>query len=207
MTVPAEQILSRRHAVASALAIVLVSGCASLAPIEPAQRLFTGRFAATITSGAERESVSGRFTLALRPGSVTIDLASPLGNTVARVQAADDRATLIAPQSDGSLATWQGANPEALAESVLGWRLPVSGLADWIAGQPAPGRPALFSPANGPVQRIEQDGWLITVDERFAHSGAPRRLSFERAAITAVAPAVRLRLIIDEPTATGSPSQ
>lgn len=195
-----------RRAVLAALAVAIAGGCTTLAPMEHAQRLYTGRFAATLSRDAERESLSGRFTLAVRPGSVTIDLASPLGNTVARVVAGEDQATLTAPQADGSLATWHGASPEQLAESVLGWPLPVSGLADWIDARPAPGRPAQLSPAAGPAQRIEQDGWTITVDERFTGSGPPRRLTFDRAAVAAIAPAVRLRLIVDEPTSVPSPA-
>lgn len=179
------------------LACIEFAGCASLAPIEPAERHYSGRFAAIVTRGTERESVSGRFVLALRSGSITVDLASPLGNTLARVEASENQATLTAPQTDGSLATWEGANAEALAESVLGWRLPVSGLADWIAGRPASKRPAKSLPALGAVQRFEQDGWTITVDERFDGSGEPRRLTFDRVATGSAAPAVRLRWVLD----------
>jgi outer membrane lipoprotein LolB len=199
MAAPARPIAERaRRAAISLLAVALLADCTSLAPIAPADRVYSGRFAANVTGVEQRESVSGRFTLAVRGGSITIDLASPLGNTLARVQATQDRATLTAPQSDGSLATWEGTSPEALTERVLGWRLPVSGLADWIAGRPAPDRPARQLPDSGPAQRIEQDGWTITVEERFDESDQPRRLSLDRPSI-ANAPAVRLRLVVDGP--------
>ncbi len=197
----------RRGVLALVCGAALVASCATFDPIAPAERVYTGRFAAVVSRGTERESVSGRFTLAVRPDSATVDLASPLGNAMARLQAGPDDATLIAPQSDGSLATWHGASPEALAESVLGWRLPVSGLAEWIDGRAVPGRPAQVVPAMGPSQQIEQDGWTITIDERFPGSDAPRRLSLSRPEAAPASPAVRLRLVVDAPasTRTGSP--
>lgn len=188
----------RRHAALVLLALAVSGGCTTFAPIEPAARIYTGRFSASIHRGERREAVSGRFTLAVSSERTTLDLASPLGNTLARVDAVANRATLTAPQADGQLATWHGENPEALAESVLGYRLPVSGLADWIAGRAATGRPALVLPPTGPAQRIEQDGWVIAVDERSEKTGAPRRLSLEHDAGGDAAPSVRLRLVLDE---------
>ena len=187
-----------RRAPLALLVLVLAGGCATFAPIEPAQQVYTGRFSASVSRDDRREALSGRFTLAASPDRITLDLASPLGNTLARVEAAAGRATLTAPQADGTLATWQGDSADALAESVLGYPLPVSGLAHWIAGRPAPGRAASVSPQAGPAQRIEQDGWVIGIDERFADNGAPRRLSFDRDAGQRSAPAVRLRLVLDD---------
>jgi outer membrane lipoprotein LolB len=188
----------RRHAALVLLALAVSGGCTTLAPIEPAARIYTGRFSASIRRGEQREAVSGRFTLAVSSARTTLDLASPLGNTLARVEAVANRASLTAPQADGQLATWHGESPDALAESVLGYRLPVSGLADWIAGRAAAGRTALVFPATGPAQRIEQDGWLIAIDERSEQTGAPRRLSLEHGAAGDAAPSVRLRLVLDE---------
>ncbi len=188
----------RQRLVLALMALAATGGCTTFAPIEPAPQVYTGRFSASISRDEQREAVSGRFTLAASRDRTTLDLASPLGNTLARVEAAAGRATLTAPQADGTLGTWQGDSPDALTESVLGYRLPVSGLADWIAGRAAPGRAARVFPQTGLTQRIEQDGWVIAIDERFADSGAPRRLSFGRDAGGPVAPAVRLRLVLDD---------
>jgi len=193
----------RRRIAVALLMLVVTSGCTTFAPIEPAPKVYTGRFSVSISRGDQREAASGRFTLAASPARTTLDLASPLGNTLARVEADASGATLTAPQPDGTLATWRGDSADALTESVLGYRLPVSGLAEWIAGRAAPGRTARVFPDDGPARRIEQDGWVIAVDERFADSGAPRRLSFDRdAGGGAAAPSLRLRLVLDDGTAT-----
>ena len=128
-----------RRAALPFLALVVAGGCASLAPVEPAPQVYTGRFSASIERGGEREAISGRFTLAASAQRITLDLASPLGNTLARVASDAGGATLTSPRADGTLATWQGDSADALAESVLGYRLPVTGLADWIAGRATPG--------------------------------------------------------------------
>ena len=184
------------------LLMSIVSGCASLAPIEPATHVYSGRFAASISRGVTQEAVSGRFTMAIDPARTTLDLASPLGNTLARVQSGADGAILTAPQADGSLATWKGNNPDALAESVLGFGLPVSGMADWIAGRPVPDRPARLSPDSGLPQRIEQDGWVIVIEDRFEETGAPRRLTLDRRADPSTGPSMQLRLVLDVPGTT-----
>jgi len=186
------------------LVTAAVSGCASLAPIESATQVYSGRFAASVSRGETREAVSGRFTLAIDPARTTLDLASPLGNTLARVQTGADGTIVTAPQADGSLATWKGSSQDALAESVLGFSLPISGLADWIAGRAVPDRPARLSPVSGRAQRIEQDGWVIVIEDRFEETGAPRRLTFDRRADASGGPSMQLRLVLDVP---GAPTE
>lgn len=182
-------------------AILLLGGCASFAPPEGARQIHSGRFALNLDRDGRQESHSGRFTLAVAPGRTTLDFASPLGNTLARIEVGPDGAVLTAPRADGTLATWQGDNAEALVDSTLGFGVPVSGLPDWIAGRPVPGRPARIEPSAGPAQRIEQDGWVVAVDERFPDSGAPRRLSLSRENPGPLPLSLRLRLVIDAPTA------
>ena len=65
--------------------VTLLTGCA--APIlAPPDRAYSGRFAVTTALGEQRENVSGRFNLEIRGSQQTVELASPLGTTVARVE-------------------------------------------------------------------------------------------------------------------------
>jgi outer membrane lipoprotein LolB len=187
----------RRAAPLGLLATILVSGCAILAPAETPLQVYTGRFSASIHRDARRDAVSGRFVLATFPDRTTLDLASPIGNTLARVEAGARGATLTAPKEDGALATWHGRDADELAESAIGFRLPVSGLPDWIAGRAVAGRPAQSTPDIGRPQRIEQDGWVIVIEERFAETGLPRRLSLDRGTDTGSGASLRLRLVLD----------
>ena len=52
-----------------------------------------------------------------------------------------------------------------LTEQLLGWRLPVSGLADWIEGRPVPQRFARIERDGERIVLFEQDGWVIRLSE------------------------------------------
>jgi outer membrane lipoprotein LolB len=185
-----------RAAAALALAVALLGACATLAPVREAERVHQGRFSVTATWPDRTENSSGRFSLAVHSDGITLDLSSPLGNTLARIDTDRSGARLTAPAANGGLQRLQGPSADALAEQVLGWPLPVSGIGDWIVGRPEPARPYRAPEA----ETIEQDGWKIRVLDRFGADGAPRRLAFERPA-AANSPAVNVRLVLDEPAA------
>jgi len=173
-------------------AIVLV-GCAS-APVSAPERVYTGRFSAVATQADKRDSVSGRFTVEVRGDRQTIALASPLGTTVAQIEVGPDGARASGPGMQEA----RGPDADALAEQLLGWRLPVSGLPDWIEGRPAPGRPARIERSGNRPVLIEQDGWVVRLTETFQATERPRLIVLERPA-SPLAPGVVLRLIIDDP--------
>ena len=179
---------------AGLLALAL-AGCAT-APVTAPDRLYTGRFSVVASTGDKREAVSGRFNVEVRGDRQRIDLATPLGNTVARIEVGPDGARASGPGVDEV----QGPDADALTEQMLGWRLPVSGMSDWIEGRPAPGRPARVEREGTRPVLIEQDGWLVRLSEVFPVSGRPRLMVLERPA-SPLAPGVILRLIVDDPAA------
>lgn len=196
-----------RGAAATAAALALAA-CATLPQAPPPERVHAGRFAATTTLDGRSENTTGRFTLAVGGPQLTLDLATPLGTTLARIETGPAGAVLSVPGA-GGLREARGRDAEALAEEVLGWPLPVAGIGDWIEARPAPGRPSRVQTVDGRVGRIEQDGWTIDIAERF-DAGAPRRLVFTRPALPArgmapPAPAITLRLVLDDGAPTEPP--
>lgn len=186
--------MRRCAALVLVVGVVGLAGCASLPAPPPAERVYEGRFAASARIDGKAESSSGRFVLRVgRDGALTLDLGSPLGNTLARLELGPDGARLRAPQPDGTLTEARGANGADLTAQLLGYPLPVEGLAHWIDARPAPQRPAVVERADGRIVQIEQDGWIVRVQERF-EDGQPRRLLFERDGVT-------LRLVLDAPPA------
>jgi outer membrane lipoprotein LolB len=181
--------------------VVLFAGslvaCAT-APEATPDRVYTGRFSAIATQGDKRESISGRFSMEVRGDRQRIDLATPLGTTVARIEVGPDGASANGPGMQEA----RGPDADALAEQLLGWRLPVSGLPDWIEGRPVPSRPARVDRDGSRLLLIEQDGWTVQIAETFASSGRPRLIVLERAA-SPLAPGVVLRLVVDDPAAQG----
>jgi outer membrane lipoprotein LolB len=192
---------ARRHALGClwAAAALALAGCATLPPQAALERVHSGRFAATTTLDDRRENSSGRFTLSVGGDRLVLDLSSPVGTTLARIDVGAQGATLRTADNG---ATRQGRDAEALALEVLGWPLPAAGIGDWIEGWPAPGRPSRATERDGAVAAIEQDGWTIEIAERFA-AGSPRRIVISRPAL-GEAPAITLRLVLDEPVATAA---
>lgn len=173
--------------------VVLVSGCATTS-LPPADRAYAGRFSAITTMGEQRQSASGRFSFEIRGATQRLELSSPLGTTVARIDIRPDGARATGVQ----MQEVRGPDADALTEQLLGWPLPVSGLIDWIEGRPVPSRAARIEREAGRVSLIEQDGWSIRLPEYFDTPVRPRRLVLERAALAGT-PGVTLRLVLDEP--------
>jgi outer membrane lipoprotein LolB len=177
------------------LVAALVAGCATPLVSTP-ERTYSGRFSASAIQAGQRENVSGRFVLQVRGAHRTLDLSTPLGSTMARIEVTPDGARATGAQ----MQEVRGPDAEALAEQLLGWRLPVDGLADWLEARPGPGGEARVERENGRVVRMEQDGWTIEIPEIDGQTLQPRILIFKRPAAP-FAPAVDLRLVVE--TAAG----
>ena len=183
---------STRALAVSLASVALLTACAT-PPRSTADRAYSGRFAVTTALAEQRESVSGRFTLEVRGPQQILELASPLGTTVARIEIEPGSARAIGAR----MQEVRGADADALTEQLLGWPLPVSGLADWIEGRPVPQRSARIERDGERIVLIEQDGWVIRLSEYLEGAARPRRLALERPA-GANTPSVTLRLIVDE---------
>ena len=103
------------------------------------------------------ESITGKFDWQQTPGRVDVSLASPLGQTLAKISVTPESATLI--QADR--APRVAKDLETLTRDALGWSLPVSGLRDWLQGYAtgADGQRFIASPANSEV--VTKDGWRL----------------------------------------------
>ncbi len=187
----------RRGVVVALFATALLAACTSFAPLANPERQYAGRFAVVTTLGEKRDSNSGRFKLAVERATTVLDLDTPLGATLARVQV-DPRGAHLYAAADGGPREVHGANAEALTYDVLGWPVPVDGFRSWIDGKPLDGRPS--TPAGPDGKAFQQDGWTISVLDRFDEGrGPPRRLVFERPELAGQIPAITLRLVLDEP--------
>lgn len=168
-----------RGALAIGVAALLVAGCATAPPVAPgapaldgAPNFWTGRFAVTYSEGGfepREERSSGRFSLRADDERRELELASPLGQTMAQVTLDAREATLVA--SDGR--SYRAQSAEALTERVFGWRVPLGDLPRWLAGRVD--RPT--QRADGRVVAGTDRGWSVRFD---AFDGdRPQRLSLD----------------------------
>jgi outer membrane lipoprotein LolB len=167
--------------VAAALA---AAGCAEVAYVRPAPDLqfeIAGRIAVKYRDEAASAN------LAWRHGALGDELiiTSQLGQGVARLVREGAEVKLSTPERG----EFRAADAESLTEKVLGFRLPLAGLADWVRARPAPGPARPRYDASGRLLELEQAGWRVQYLEY--SGGRPVRLRL-------VYPGLELRLAISE---------
>jgi outer membrane lipoprotein LolB len=175
--------LAARGALAALLA-AFAAGCAEL-PSVPGERYdfeLTARFAARYRD----EAASGTLLWRHHAARDEVMLSSPFGQGLVRISRDGEVVTLTA--SDDR--RYSAADAETLTEQVLGFRLPLRGLTEWVRARPATDAPAQAEYAtDGRLLVLEQHGWRI---EYTAYEGVqPRRLKLNY-------PGLELRLAITE---------
>ena len=112
-------------------------------------------------------------------------VTSPVGQTIARIRREDGVYRL----ETGDRKEYQAADAESLTEQALGWRLPLSGLSDWVQGRASPERPAQVTGSAGEGLEIRQDGWRVSYQEFREDKPSRMRLSRE---------GIEIRLVVDQ---------
>jgi outer membrane lipoprotein LolB len=174
--------LVRALMLAAALA---AAGCAELTARAPGERVefeFTARFAARYRD----EAASGQLAWRHDDARDQVLISSPFGQGLARVTRDASGATLVMADNR----RYAARDAEALTEQVLGFRLPLRGLADWVRARPADGAPARteFAP-DGRLAALEQQGWRV--EYQAYDAGKPSRLRLYY-------PGLELRIAISE---------
>jgi len=119
-----------------------------------------------------------------------IRIYSPLGSQLARIQKTADGIRLEDAQGQVSV----GKDAESLTQSLLGWRLPLTGLADWVLGRPANSAMAsLIWDEAGHTLSLNEADWVIAYQQYQASPDAflPHKLSLKNAR-------VQLKLIVEK---------
>lgn len=190
-----------RRRLVLALFPIAMAACASLPPPGETPPAHTGRFAVSWldpAAGDAWQRASGRFALTLEGTTTRVEVASPLGQTMAVATLSTAGAELRT--ADG--ARFTADRPDTLTQQAFGWPAPLSQLARWLAGQGVP-------PATAAGQAsFAEGGWSVSIDAW--HGALPARLDLtwpapgEAPAAPAPGPAngphqVRLRLVVDPP--------
>jgi len=134
----------------------LLSGCAT--PPPPSADTLSGRLAIRVDSEPPR-SVSADFELAGSATQGQLTLSGPLGATAAQARWAPGEALLV---SGGQRSSFNSL--DALATEVLGERIPIAALFDWLRARPWPGATTAARTDGQPG--FEQLGWQISLARR-----------------------------------------
>ncbi len=121
--------------------LVVIAACATTPPPPPhlpdagAPLSLSGRFSTTyITALPEtrRESASGRFDLYKDPSRLTVDLISPLGQTIARAEHETGHPARLQTYDNR---VFTGASLDEVFQQAIGIRVPAEKLPDWLSNR------------------------------------------------------------------------
>lgn len=141
----------------AAVALLLLSACASLKPeappVVPEDGLqLSGRLSVQVAG--RQDGGSAAFELLGSPRDGRLELSTPLGSLVARARWSPDAVLLQTPGEERRF-----EDLDALSREMLGETVPVAALFDWLRGRPWPQAPSEALPA--PAQGFAQLGWSI----------------------------------------------
>ncbi len=199
----------RRMAPALAPALVAVvvalSGC-STAPQAPSTssaatdataqtgHAYHGRFSVQYADQTgETRNAYGNFDWRDVGDTITLQLRTPLGQTLAVVTSSPASATLELPNRPPLSA----GNVSTLMQNALGFALPVEGLRYWLQPSAAPTSHAQTEqdPQNpARLKQIDQDGWTI---DYLAYADAPAT-GVKRVNLNRQDPPLEIKLVLDQ---------
>jgi len=184
--------LSSRGLVVSTFA-VLLAACASAPPsmrttADAADTPFS--IAGRISARRGDAGVAGAFTWTHDAAHDAIDLSTPLGQTLAKLEGGANGVEVRLP--DGrtqTAATWR-----ELTERAFGVTIPVDGLSAWVRGVPRAAEPfTIERDARGRPALLRQQGWEVVY--AYADDAAERPL---RASLSYPGPdTIEVRVVVD----------
>ena len=172
------------------LIFILLGGCAAplVAPrpshVEDATFAMNGRI--SVNHNGVRDSAGLRWTHQAQTDEIL--LLTPLGQTAARIYREESHATL----DDGGR-HYQDSDVESLMMQVLGWRLQLDSLHQWVLGLPSVGDTLVERDELGRMSMLRREGWEVRY-QAYAGDKAdslPKRLQLIRNNL-------QLILLIDE---------
>jgi outer membrane lipoprotein LolB len=174
----------RRRSLAAAAAALALAACAEFGFLRQAPDLefeISGRIAMRYGGEAATGHVAWRHG---ERGDEVL-LTNALGQGLARIVREGAEVILTTPEPR----EYRAPDAESLTEQVLGFRLPLAGLADWVRARAGPGPARQRFDGAGRLAELEQSGWKIEYLEWFGARPARLRLTY---------PGLELRLAISE---------
>jgi outer membrane lipoprotein LolB len=164
--------------------LLMLGACAQLQTQVPQDVEFdlSGRLAARYG----KEAFTGNIAWRHAKSADELLITSSLGAGVARIVRDGDSVVLTTAEPR----EYRARDAETLTEEVLGFRLPLAGLADWVRGRPSDKAEAKAQyDADGRLRSLEERGWKIDYQEYEGKLPSRMRLTY---------PDIELRLAISK---------
>ena len=153
---------------------VLLSACAAVAPPRAIIAAPSFELAGRVAVRYQERGFSSSLRWKQAGGRDEIWLTAPLGQTIARLDADADGATL----TDADQRQYRAGSIESLTKSAFGWRFPVDGMRFWVFGEAVPGTPpaAIERDEARRIARLNQDGWQVVFNYATPTATRPTRI-------------------------------
>lgn len=154
----------------------------------------TGRITVRYMQNEKEQIITGGFEWQHDETNVRVNLISPLGQTLARIEKTPQGASL--QRSDYPIQT--ASELDGLLQTNLGWSLPVNGMRDWLQGFVAAPNGALQAVTAQNNALAEADGWQLryvawNYDDAPPH---PKRIDLRRD--TTEFGEINIKILIDQ---------
>jgi outer membrane lipoprotein LolB len=170
---------------AAAAAIFFLFGCAQ-APLRPPEGALEFQVLGRIAAKYGNDGFTGNVDWRHAKSGDDMLISTPLGQGVARIVREGEAVQLTT--ADGK--QYNAPDAETLTERVLGFRVPLEGLADWVRGEPSPGVPSQrLSFPDGRLRALQQREWRIAYLDY--DDGRPKLMQLNY-------PGIQLRFVITE---------
>ena len=152
----------RRATRGSALVVALfMTACASVpqADMPATDPVLSGRLAVRVeaTDGAAVRSENATFELVGTAEAGRLNLSTPLGSVLAQARWSPGSVVMATPQGERAF-----ADLDTMIREVLGERVPVAALFDWLRGRPWPAAASVVS-ADPVAPGFTQLGWAVSL--------------------------------------------
>lgn len=184
--------------------LLTISGCAQRGAFTPPpdlvahqqqlQRITHWKLNGKLGIRTSDDSGSATLKWAQQLANYQINLSGPLGQKRMIITGAPGKVRL---EQSGSTPL-EAKNPEALIKEAAGWTLPVSQLAYWVRGVPAPKQRITHLQQNesGLIAQLQQGGWSIVYSNYKNYSSGTAEAFSLPGKITAEHEDIRLTLVI-----------
>jgi len=172
-----------------ALALLTALAAAGCAELQPALQHENVEFelAGRIATRYREEAASGNVAWRHSRDADEMLISTPVGSSMARIVRKGGEVVLTtADQKE-----FRANDAEALTERVLGFRVPLAGLTDWVRGRQIEGAEASVErDKDGRLASLKQNGWSVEYQE-YRPDGLPVRMKLTY-------PGIELRLAIHD---------
>lgn len=172
-------------AVVTVAALLVLFGCAQ-APLKPPEGALEFNVLGRIAARYGNEGFTGNVDWRHAKAGDDMLISTPLGQGVARIVREGEAVQLTTANGK----QYDAPDAETLTERVLGFRVPLEGLADWVEGRPSSAANArvTYSP-DRKTQLIEERDWRVQYLEY--ENGRPKLMQLNY-------PGIQLRFVISE---------